>query len=56
MEKEDTGAVLSAQVKFCKPGDPGDCLPEVKVLDRALMPIPVCGPDGSIVFPKGRYA
>ena len=54
MEKEPTGAVLSVEAKFCKSSDPDDCLVKVQVLDRALMPLPVCGPDGSVFFPKGQ--
>ena len=54
MEKEPTGAVLSVEAKFCKSNDQDDCLVKVQVLDRALMPLPVCGPSGSLTFPKGQ--
>ena len=54
MEKEDKGAVLSFQAKFCKSGDPGECLITIQVLDRAVMPVPVCGPDGTVYAPTGQ--
>lgn len=52
-EKESTGAMLTVTVKFCKKDNYDDCIVEVNVLDRAIMPIPVCGADGSLFFPEG---
>ena len=55
MEKQDSGAALSLSAQFCKVGQPGeDCLPKLQVLDQALLPLSVCGPDGSIHFPEGK--
>ena len=54
MEKEFTGAVLSVEAKFCKSSDQDDCLVKLQVLDRALMSVPVCGPNGTLTFPKGQ--
>ena len=55
LDKTEGGAELSVEAKFCKTDDLDDCVVKVTVLDRALMPLPVCQPDGSVFFPKGRW-
>lgn len=52
-EKEDTGAKLSLTTKFCKINDRDDCMVTLQVLDRAVLPLPICSPDGSMTFPDG---
>ncbi|KAL8609979.1 hypothetical protein ACOMHN_029472 [Nucella lapillus] len=52
LEKEDTAVVLNVTVSVCKVDDDSDCIVEMQVLDRAVMPLPFCTPDGKIVFQK----
>ncbi|KAK7494165.1 hypothetical protein BaRGS_00014638, partial [Batillaria attramentaria] len=52
LSKEDTSVTVSVAAKFCQVDDPEECLATLDVLDRALLPVPVCGPDGTLHFPS----
>ncbi|XP_076472270.1 uncharacterized protein LOC143301766 [Babylonia areolata] len=52
INREDTQVVLTVWVVVCKTNDASVCIVEMQVLDRAVMPIPLCGPDGTIHVPK----
>lgn len=37
---------------FCSQEDMSDCHLFVNLLDNAILPIPTCKPDGSIIWPE----
>ena len=54
MQKNNYASTMSVDAHFCKAGDPNDCIKKYKILDRVVMPTPVCAPDGSMHQPDGK--
>lgn len=50
--KGEEATLATFGVGFCSQEDMNDCVLFVNLLDNAILPIPTCKPDGSIIWPE----
>lgn len=50
--KGEEATLATFGVGFCSQEDMNDCILFVNLLDNAILPIPTCKPDGSIIWPE----
>ena len=54
IQKTDTVLVASIKLGLCESEDSSNCLAEFSLLANAVMPLPICKADGTIVWPQGN--
>ncbi|XP_052090897.1 uncharacterized protein LOC127727822 [Mytilus californianus] len=52
IQKTDTGLLASVVLGLCQREDTSNCLAEFSLLANAVLPLPICKSDGSIVWPQ----
>ncbi|XP_076076028.1 uncharacterized protein LOC143046852 [Mytilus galloprovincialis] len=52
IQKSDIGLIASIGVGFCDHKDTDDCVAYINLLDKAVLPIPICKSDGKVSWPQ----
>lgn len=55
IQKTDSEAFANVGLGFCDQSDTSNCVVYVDLLKDAILPLPICHPDGSFEWPKSRY-
>ncbi|XP_064646638.1 uncharacterized protein LOC135499666 isoform X2 [Lineus longissimus] len=55
LEKTENVALISFNVGACSQDDHSSCFVDVPLLDEAVIPLPICRPDGSVQWPEVNW-
>ena len=56
VQKTETEAFANVGLAFCDHKDTSKCVVELYLLKDAILPLPICHPNGTVTWPKGLFS